>query len=76
MIVQQDYLNSKQVKENFQNLFLFCFQIFSGIENLRLEREQILSSTSGKKQRHRSSITQQKSFDSPIQSFASLEQDT
>jgi hypothetical protein len=47
--------------------------LFLGIENLRLEREHILSSMSGNKQRHRSSVTPQKSFDSPIQS---LEQDT
>jgi hypothetical protein len=35
-----------------------------------LEREQILSSTGGKKQRRRLSAAQQKSTDLPVQSFA------
>ncbi len=70
MIVQQNYLNLKKVNQ----IFIFIlFQIFLGIENLRLEREHILTSTTGKKQRYRSSIAQQKLLDSPIQSF---EQDT
>jgi len=51
-------------------------ELEADIENLRLEREQIVSTISGKKQRRRSNVTPQRSFDSPIPLLASLEQDT
>jgi hypothetical protein len=50
--------------------------LVSDIENLRLEREKISTSITNKKQRRRSSTIQPKQLDSPVQSFASLEQDT
>ncbi len=75
-MVQQDYLNLRKVnkqKMTKKRFFLILFQIFLAIENLRLEREHILKSSTGKKQRRRISPTQQKSIDSPVRS---LEQDT
>jgi hypothetical protein len=75
-MVQQDYLNLRKVDKtkNKKKRFLWIlFQIFLAIENLRLEREHIVKSSSGKKQRHRISPTQQKSIESPVRS---LEQDT
>jgi hypothetical protein len=72
-MVQQDYLNLRKVNKQKKRVFWILFQIFLAIENLRLEREHILKSSSGKKQRHRISPTQQKSIESPVRS---LEQDT
>jgi hypothetical protein len=72
-MVQQDYLNLRKVNKQKKRVFWILFQIFLAIENLRLEREHVLKSSSGKKQRRRISPTQQKSLDSPVRS---LEQDT
>ncbi len=51
-------------------------ELETGIENLRLEREEILTSINDKKQCHRSSTIQSKPLDPPVQFFATLEQDT
>ena len=52
------------------------FDDLSAIEDLRIERKEILSSFNEKKQRRRITIVESKSFDSPRQSFATLQQDT
>lgn len=51
-------------------------KIFLAIENLRLERDHLSPAVGGKKQRRHSSIVQQKPVDSPVHTFASLEQHT
>jgi len=72
-MVLQDYLKLRKVNKQTKRFFWILFQIFLAIENLRLEREHVLKSSTGKKQRRRISPTQQKSLDSPVRS---LEQDT
>jgi hypothetical protein len=62
----------------FELIFLFDFKssFFKGISNLRLERDEILTTMNDKKQRHRSFTIQPKPLDPPVKFFVTLEQDT
>jgi hypothetical protein len=51
-------------------------ELETGISNLRLERDEILTTMNDKKQRHRSFTIQPKPLDPPVKVFATLEQDT
>ncbi len=57
-------------------LFDFKSSFFKGISNLRLERDEILTTMNDKKQRHRSFTIQPKPLDPPVKFFVTLEQDT